>query len=191
MLSITIPSPARTAAFIKKQSGLNFTYSPQKGTSFKDTITGYDNDFLKEKIGFGEKDFVRAKEAIRQWHMFPLSWSKILPQNAPIETGITIAMYARFMGFWWHNACKIIYIIDEKTRFGFAYGTLPGHIECGEELFLVELDTDGNVFYSIKAFSKPRHILAKMAYPIMRRLQAKFRKDSAKQMRDFIKNTNK
>jgi uncharacterized protein (UPF0548 family) len=191
MLSLTIPSPTKTAAFIKQQSRLNFTYMPQKGTPFIDKIPGFDNDFLKEKIGFGEKDFERAKEAIRQWQMFPLSWTAILPQNAPIEKGTTIAMYARFMGFWWRNVCRIVYIVDEKTRFGFAYGTLPAHIESGEELFLVEMDDIGNVFYIIKAFSKPRHILAKMAYPIMRRLQDKFRKDSAKQMRDFIKNTNK
>jgi uncharacterized protein (UPF0548 family) len=54
-------------------------------------------------------------------------------------------------------------------RHGFAYGTLPGHAESGEEWFLVEWDrTDGGVCYDILAFSRPQQILARLGYPWVR-----------------------
>ena len=39
------------------------------------------------------------------------------------------------------------------SRFGFAYGTLPGHGGSGEERFLIERDRDDGVWYDILAFS--------------------------------------
>jgi uncharacterized protein (UPF0548 family) len=69
------------------------------------------------------------------------------------------------------------------TKFGFAYGTLPEHAESGEERFLIEWDRGENsVWYDILAFSRPRHWLARLGYPLTRRLQARFRRDSAAAM---------
>lgn len=177
MIALTLPSPEAVATFNRTQSTLPYTYTPQNGTQ-EARIEGYDNDYAKVHIGQGDQVFERAKTAIRQWQMFPPGWTIILPQNAPIQEGTTVAMYARAFGLWWRNACRIVYVIDEPNRFGFAYGTLPGHIEKGEELFLVEKDAEGNVWYSIKAFSLPYRWMAKIGYPLIRQLQAKFRRDS-------------
>jgi len=68
-------------------------------------------------------------------------------------------------------------------RFGFAYGTLPGHVESGEERFLIEWDrADNCVWYDILAFSRPRHILAWLGYPWVRHLQKRFRQESGAAM---------
>jgi uncharacterized protein (UPF0548 family) len=65
-------------------------------------------------------------------------------------------------------------------HFGFAYGTLPGHVERGEERFLVEWDQgDDAVWYDILAFSRPNHLLTRLGYPVVRRLQKRFGRDSA------------
>ena len=97
-----------------------------------------------------------------------------------------MAVLARFVGFWWANACRIIYVVDEtepNCKFGFAYGTLPDHAESGEERFLVEWDRkSGEVYYDILAFSRPHHILARLGYPWVRRVQKRFRRDSAAAM---------
>jgi uncharacterized protein (UPF0548 family) len=75
-------------------------------------------------------------------------------------------------------------LIDSATgdlhRFGFVYGTLPGHVECGEERFLIEWDqSNDSVWYDILAFSRPHHVLTRIGYPVVRRLQKKFARDSA------------
>jgi uncharacterized protein (UPF0548 family) len=186
MVYLNIPSIQQTKAFLLAQGQLDITYSPLNGTALSTKIDGYDNDFQRVMIGNGQQVFESAKQNIRDWRMFPSHWTKILPEQAPIVVGETVAMYARFGGLWWRNSCRIIYVIDESTRFGFAYGTLPGHVECGEELFLVEIDTAGDVWYTLKAFSKPRFWMARIGYPIMRLLQAKFRKDSGTAMGPII-----
>jgi uncharacterized protein (UPF0548 family) len=68
-----------------------------------------------------------------------------------------------------------VYVIEETTRFGFAYGTLTEHAEIGEERFTVEFHPDsGEVWYDIFAFSRPGHFLVKLGYPYGRYKQRQF-----------------
>jgi hypothetical protein len=68
-------------------------------------------------------------------------------------------------------------------RCGFSYSTLPDHAESGEERFLVEWGrATGSVWYDILAFSRPRHLLARLGYPWVRRVQRRFARDSAAAM---------
>ena len=63
------------------------------------------------------------------------------------------------------------------------YGTLPGHVESGEERFLIEWDRDTDrVCYDILAFSRPNHLLTRLGYPLVRRSQKRFGRDSAEAM---------
>jgi uncharacterized protein (UPF0548 family) len=52
-------------------------------------------------------------------------------------------------------ACRIVYVLNEPDRRGFAYGTLQGHPESGEEYFGVHRESDGSTFAEIAAFSRP------------------------------------
>ena len=67
--------------------------------------------------------------------------------------------------------CRVVYVIDEPRRRGFAYGTLPGHPESGEEAFILDHRDDGTIAFNIIAFSRPASILAKLAGPIGRIVQ--------------------
>jgi uncharacterized protein (UPF0548 family) len=99
-----------------------------------------------------------------------------------LEAGTTVAVLAKVFGFWSLNAARIVYVIDErdtdKARFGFAYGTLPDHVERGEERFTVEWGADDSVWYDICAFSRPKHPLARLGFPMTRMLQKRFVRDS-------------
>jgi uncharacterized protein (UPF0548 family) len=67
--------------------------------------------------------------------------------------------------------CRVIYVVREPHRCGFAYGTLPGHPERGEEAFIIEQRSDGTVTFTITAFSRPAAPLAKAIGPAGRALQ--------------------
>lgn len=56
-------------------------------------------------------------------------------------------------------------------RRGFAYGTLPGHPECGEERFCVEWRDDDTVALNIVAFSRPATWWARAGAPVARLVQ--------------------
>ena len=56
---------------------------------------------------------------------------------------------------------------------------LSGHAESGEELFEVFLDPQTqDVVYSIRAISWPQTALTRVGQPVVRALQARFRRDS-------------
>lgn len=188
MVSLFSPSAASLDAFIKQQNSLPFSY-PMVGETCKALApVGFDHDYNTIDLGRGDTVWQAACTALRAWCMFPKPWTNITPAHAPVRTGTVVAISAHVLGIWWINASRIVYVIDEPNRFGFAYGTLPGHVEKGEELFLVERSEDGMVRYSIRAFSKPRQFLVRLTYPLPRVFQRKFARDSKKSMLEAVQN---
>jgi uncharacterized protein (UPF0548 family) len=138
-------------------------------------------------IGRGEADFARARAALLAWKQFDIGWIETFPRHAPVAAGTVVAVLIRHLGFWSLNGCRVVYgvgCLDDAARFGFAYGTLTNHAEAGEELFEVFIDprTD-EVVYRIRATSWPRAPLARIGQPIVRALQARFRRQSAAAMK--------
>ena len=125
--------------------------------------------------------------ALRGWRQFHLGWLAAFPDDTPIQKSETVLVVARAFGLWWTNAARIVYTIDEQSdaahRFGFAYGTLPDHVESGEERFLIEWDraTD-QVWFSVLAFSRPRHFLSRIGYRRVRAMQMRFGQQAAAAM---------
>jgi uncharacterized protein (UPF0548 family) len=179
------PTPEVIRRFLECQQPLAFTYDAV-GATAGTPPSGYDVDHTRVHLGDGEAAFRAACAALARWQHFDLGWVETFPANLPLETGATVAVLARVLGFWWLNACRIVYTIDEPgpaRRFGFAYGTLPGHAESGEERFQIEWDeASGAVHYDILAFSRPRHLLARLGYPLARLQQRRFARDSAAAM---------
>jgi uncharacterized protein (UPF0548 family) len=185
------PSPKTLQHFLERQVKMDFSYSAV-GATANIPPSGYVVDRTRIKLGEGETTFVAARAALQRWQQFQLGWVEVPMPETPIKQGATVAVVARIGGIWWANACRIVYVVDETGKFGFAYGTLPDHAESGEERFLVEWDQDsGGVYYDILAFSKPRHILARLGYPWVRRVQKRFRQDSAAAMLKAIRLTPK
>jgi uncharacterized protein (UPF0548 family) len=180
------PTEAQTTLFLEKEKTLEYSYKEVGSTQKETLVAGFDNDFNTLELGHGPAVWEAAKEAIRQWKMFPGGWACIWPENTPIQQGEHVAMLAKVMGLWWLNSCRIVYIVDNQDQFGFAYGTLPGHAECGEELFMVEKTADGTVRYVLKAFSRPRLWIARLGYPIARAQQRKFVRYSKASMFNFV-----
>jgi uncharacterized protein (UPF0548 family) len=166
---------------------LPYSYTDLGITKASQCPEGFDRDETKVLIGHGEADFHKAKTSIAAWKMFPASWTNITTKSYPVE-GLTVIMTAKWLGLPWNNPCRVLYVVNESNRYGFAYGTLPNHVEMGEELFEVSIEPNGDVYYRIVAVSKPRWWAAKLAYPIMRQLQARFRKDSSESMQEAVRN---
>ena len=177
MFKITEPSDGDVANFISSQRNLDFTY-PAVGSTNATPPPGFTVDHNRVQLGHGEATYKRAVEALKKWRHFELGWVAIVPRGVAIEVGATVAVKARAFGTWSLSAARVVYVIDESRRFGFAYGTLPDHVECGEERFLIEWLADDSVWYDIFAFSKPRHALVRLSFPLARLLQKRFARES-------------
>jgi len=65
--------------------------------------------------------------------------------------------------------CRVVYVVEERNRRGFAYGSLPGHAVRGEEMFGVRYDPDDDAVYSeVVAFSRPATWWSSLGAPILR-----------------------
>lgn len=185
MLYLHKPSADILARFVEQQGKLDFNYFAV-GATAATPPSGYTVDRTRIELGNGEEVFDAAKLALLNWQQFRLGWVDVWSAETPLEVGQVVAIMGQAVGLWWLNACRIVYTIDESgpiRSFGFAYGTLPGHVESGEERFLVEWDQSSDrVTYEILAFSKPNHILTRLGYPLVRRSQKRFGRDSAASM---------
>jgi len=178
------PSSAELEAFLAEQRGERFTY-PEVGATRGARTTqvgplpadelpaGYAHDHNRQHLGSGVATFAAARDALRAWEMFPAPFAQVL-RTPPIVEGEVVGVLVHALGLWWLNSARIVYVIDVPRRFGFAYGTLPGHAECGEERFLVEHLPDDSVWYDLTAFSRPRYWGARATRPIVRALQRRF-----------------
>jgi len=188
-LAIRKPTPDTLCRFLATQKPLPFTYEAV-GATAGTPPAGYVVDRTRIKLGDGESVYRAAIAALRRWEQFRLGWVEAWSPDTPIQAGQVVAVMGRAVGLWWRNACRIVYVVDEAgpvRRFGFAYGTLPGHVESGEERFLIEWDqNDDAVWYDILAFSRPNHVLTRLGYPVVRRLQKRFGRDSAASMRRAV-----
>lgn len=189
MFFLRKPSPEFVRRFLLSQNDQPFSYDMPGATCKETPPRNYNVDHNRVQLGSRAHVFKQACEALRQWQMFDMPWIQLCWPNTPIEVHSTVALLVSHAGFWSLNPCRIVYVIDEhgaRERYGFAYGTLPGHAERGEERFTVEFRSDdSSVWYDIYAFSRPR-LAARLAYPYARMLQRRFARDSMNAMKAAV-----
>lgn len=184
---LTRPSADAIERFRRANASAAYSYPAPGATRDETPIEGYVVDRYRVKLGVGRSVFGAAIEALRHWEHLRLGWVTASSETA-IREGEIAAVLVRSTGLWWLNACRIVYVdCDSPDRFRFAYGTLLDHAESGEERFTVEHDAvDNTVWYDILAYSRPRHPLARLGYPLVRRLQKRFARDSALAMQAAV-----
>ena len=188
MFLLQEPSDEVVRQFISSQARLPFSYTDVGATRGK-LPAGYTVDHNQITLGKGETVFERAVSALKRWKQFDLGWVTIVPAETTLEVDATVAIKGKTFGFWSLSASRVVYLIDEQEpirRFGFAYGTLPDHVERGEERFTIEWQADDSVWYDILAFSRPQHPLVRLGFPLARNLQKRFARESLAAMARFV-----
>jgi uncharacterized protein (UPF0548 family) len=107
--------------------------------------------------------------------------------RCPHHGGTVVGVLGRHFGLWWLNACRIVYVIEEEAsllkRYGSAFGTLPGHVERGEERLTVEWHrADDSVFCEVFALARPAQPLVTLGPPFVRMIQRRFAAASLRAM---------
>ena len=172
------PPDARIGRFLDDQRSLSFSY-PEVGVSREGAPPGYPLNHHRGRLGTGHETFARAVGALRGRKMYETGWTKLCWPEAPITGGTVVGVLGRHFGLWSLNACRIVYVIEEEAsllkRYGFEFGTLPGHVELGEERFTVEWHrADDSVWYEVFAFARPAHPLARVGPPFVQLVQRRF-----------------
>jgi uncharacterized protein (UPF0548 family) len=126
------------------------TYREVGATAREPLPGGYHH--VRESRSLGVVDLDEAAGAIMTWQLQERSGVRRVagPPRAALGVDVTFRFLLQTI------PCRVVEVVDEPDRRGFAYGTLPGHPETGEERFLVERDpATGEVTLVITAFSSP------------------------------------
>ncbi len=122
-------------------------------------------------LGTGLDTFDRAVRGLKSWQAHRIAGVRVFPEGQEIRKGATVIVTVGTPLLALAAPCRIVSIIDGQNRWGFAYGTLPGHPEQGEEAFVVSIAPDETVRFEIEAFSRPADLLVRMAGPVGRGFQ--------------------
>jgi uncharacterized protein (UPF0548 family) len=149
-----------------------FSYA-EHGATRGELPAGYRHVERETLLGHGRERFEKAMTAALAWGIQTGSGIRVRvvdeARGRPLRTGDTVVMR---VPLWPRDVpCRVVYVIDEPRRAGFAYGTLSGHPESGEEAFLIEHRDDDSVVLRIRAFSKPATWLFRLAYPAVLLMQ--------------------
>ncbi|MEU8283444.1 DUF1990 domain-containing protein [Micromonospora sp. NPDC048905] len=115
--------------------------------------------------------FETAAEAVLTWRLHRAAGVRIrtdaprASEGALVSSGLGVGP-ARIWG-----PCRVIWSEESPALAGFAYGTLAGHPERGEEAFEVGRDHDGAVWFEVRAFSRPSRWFTRAGGPAVRAVQ--------------------
>ena len=143
-------------------AALPLTYS-DVGATAGTLPAGYHHVQKTAVIGRGRQRYEDAAAAGMRWGMLRGAGVKVRATTEVAAVGSEV-----IVGIGPVQApCRVVYVVDEPDQRGFAYGTLPGHAESGEELFLVRYDpATENVYAVVTAFSRHAMWWSRLASPI-------------------------
>jgi len=148
---------------LRELSGLTLTY-PEVGATAATPPAGYRQIRSSRRIGSGRDRFDQAAAAVMRYGMLHGAGLRVAATTEVAQVGTDVL--GRLGPF--SAPCRVVYVVDEPDRRGFAYGSLPGHAVSGEEMFGVRYDpADGAVYSEVVAFSRPATWWSRLGSPVL------------------------
>lgn len=159
-------APARAAAL----RAAPFTYDAV-GATAGDLPAGYRPTHRRAVLD--RRDFDGAVDDLMRWRVHERVGLWVAASGPVSDTDTVVDMRFGVGPLALRVPCRVVYVVDEPDRAGFAYGTLPGHPESGEERFLLARLGDGRLTFTVTAFSRAASRLARLGGPVARGVQAR------------------
>ena len=117
-------------------------------------------------LGRGDALWEWTGRALLSWELHREARMLLAADVVRVAVDATVVNAAPFGPLAVPAPCRVVALVEEPDRCGFAYGSLPGHPVDGEEQLTVER-TGGDVLLRIRSVSRPRG-LAGLAPPLTR-----------------------
>ncbi|MFJ5547919.1 DUF1990 family protein [Streptomyces sp. NPDC093225] len=157
---------------------------PERGATLRTPLpAGYHHLRHRARVGTGRAAFEAAGTAVTTFAMHRAAGLRVRADREHAEPGVRLANALGIGPLAFAVPCEVVWAAYERDLMGFAYGTRPGHPERGEESFVVELDADGAVWFTVTAFSRPATWYTRLAGPVVPFLQMRFARLCARRLR--------
>lgn len=107
-----------------------------------------------------------AVEALLSWQVPDRAGLRVRVSSAVIAQGSVGVLSFGLGRISVRAPVRVVYLDRQDDSCAFAYGTLPGHPEIGEEAFALNRADDGAIVFAITAFSRPGTLLTRVAGPV-------------------------
>jgi uncharacterized protein (UPF0548 family) len=124
-------------------------------------------------LGSGRATFDRAAGRLMRWELQRGAGVRVRPTSEQVAVGVEAVQSLGIGPFALRAPVRVVAVVDEPRRRGFAYGTLAGHPETGEESFVVEHGEDDSVVVVVTAFSRPATLLSRLGGPLTSLVQSR------------------
>ena len=148
---------------VERLSRQPFTYSPVGATRGSTYPPGFHRLDVTAEVGRGDAEFAQAAETLMTWRMHAGAGLRVAASSPRVQDGAVVRCRLGPLRI----PCRVVWVLDAPTRRGFAYGTLPGHPESGEESFVVAVN-DGVVTLRVSAYSRPGVLATRLVGPLGR-----------------------
>jgi uncharacterized protein (UPF0548 family) len=143
-------------------AALPLTYA-EVGATAGPLPSGYHHVQKSALIGRGRHRFEEAADEGMRWGMLRGAGLRVEPTTEVAAVGSEVIVHLGLV----RAPCRVVYVVDEPDRRGFAYGTLPGHAESGEERFVVRYDpSTDEVYAEVTAFSRHATWWSRLGSPV-------------------------
>ncbi|MGY1680852.1 DUF1990 family protein [Geodermatophilus sp. SYSU D01176] len=146
-------------------AGVPFTYAEVGATRDAELPAGYDTVERSVVVGSGTADLERAAAAVFDWRMQRGVGLRVRATGPASEPGTVVVLTAGLPRLGYDIPCRVVWAQPTGDERGFAYGTLPGHPESGEEAFVVRLEPGGDVVFTLRVFARLASPLARLGGP--------------------------
>lgn len=86
-----------------------------------------------------------------------------------VGPGTTVRIHGRVGGLRADGELRVIFVVEEPRRVGFALGTVGDSVVSGEESFMLEWHENDEVWFTVRAFDAPQGMLYKLFRGLVRR----------------------
>lgn len=137
---------------------------PDVGATAEGLPPGYAHLRHRLLLGYGAAVLDRAEAALLRWQA-QTGAGLVVASDGPVEPDRTVVLgLGRPVSLV--IPCRVVWTLHTERRRGFAYGTLPGHPESGEECFVLDHGDDDAVWLTIAAFTRPGDVVVRALGPV-------------------------
>ncbi|QWC85370.1 DUF1990 domain-containing protein [Nocardioidaceae bacterium] len=128
------------------------------------------HSFAHERV-LERRDLQDLAEELFAWRMQEHSGLRAASSEVPLVEGTVVVLRLGVGALSLRIPCRVVAVHRSGEEAWFAYGTLPGHPERGEERFGIRRRDDGAVVAYVVAFSRPASVLTRLGGPATRAFQ--------------------
>lgn len=151
------------------------SYSPLGATRpaerrWTQTIPGFRRYERTVLVGQGTGQWVAAASAVLDWGVKTRSGFAVVPGEGAdlrVREHRSYWLVASLGLLTVREPVRVVTVVEEPARCGFAYGTLDGHPVSGEEAFIVHRSPDGRVWLTLRSLTRPSRGGWRLVFPVL------------------------